>query len=73
MKTQTYSYFFIVAFCDCVSKVPLSGVFKLDYNGQVTRAIAHNATADQVEAALEQLPTTGDVLVTRRFPLILMI
>lgn len=45
---------------------PTGGTFTLTYDGAVTAAIAFNATAAAVQAALEGLPNIGrgDVLVT---------
>ena len=43
------------------------GTFTLTYNGQTTAAIAYNATAAQVQSALEALNNVapGDVVVTK--------
>ena len=43
------------------------GTFTLNYNGQTTAAISYNATAAQVQAALEALTNIapGDVVVTK--------
>ena len=43
------------------------GTFTLTYNGQTTAAIAYNATAAQVQSALEALNNIapGDVVVTK--------
>ncbi|KAF0187721.1 MAG: RHS repeat-associated core domain-containing protein, partial [Gammaproteobacteria bacterium] len=43
------------------------GTFTLNYNGQTTTAIAYNATAAQVQSALEALNNVapGDVVVTK--------
>lgn len=45
---------------------PTGGTFTLTLNGETTAAIAYNATADAVRAALEALPSVqaGDVVVT---------
>jgi hypothetical protein len=49
-----------------VSGDPTGGSFTLTFNGQTTAAIAYNATAAAVQAALEALPNvgTGGVTVT---------
>lgn len=41
-----------------------TGTFTLDFNGEVTDPIAFDATAAEVEAALELLPSLHDVTVT---------
>ncbi|MCX7664398.1 MAG: hypothetical protein N2112_02505 [Gemmataceae bacterium] len=38
---------------------PTGGTFRLQYDGETTSAIAHNATAAAVQAALEALPSIG--------------
>lgn len=45
---------------------PTGGTFTLTLNGETTAAIAYNATADAVRAALEALPSisAGDLTVT---------
>jgi hypothetical protein len=47
-----------------ITGTPTGGTFKLAYNGAVTTAIAYNAAAAAVQAALEALSTigTGNVL-----------
>lgn len=49
-----------------ITVVATSGTFKLTYSGQQTSALQYNATAAQVQAALEALSNIapGDVLVT---------
>jgi flagellar hook-associated protein 2 len=46
-------------------QTPTSGTYTLTYEGQTTRPIAYNATATQIQAALEALSTIspGDVTV----------
>lgn len=43
---------------------PLHGAFKLEFRGYPTFPIPFNASAAEVEAALEAIPTVGDVVVT---------
>ena len=43
----------------------MAGSFFLEYNGQVTGSIPFDASAAEVEAALETLCTVGDVAVSR--------
>lgn len=43
----------------------ISGSFFMEYNGQVTGSIPFDASAVEVETALENLCTVGDVAVTR--------
>jgi hypothetical protein len=49
-----------------VTGAPTGGTFTLTLNAETTAAIAYNATADTVRAALEGLPSlaSGDVVVT---------
>lgn len=49
-----------------VTGAPTGGTFTLTLNGETTAAIAFNATADTVRAALQALPSisAGDVAVT---------
>jgi hypothetical protein len=47
------------------SSVGLSGEFTLEFEGQRTGYISYDATAAEVEAALDALTTIGDVAVTR--------
>lgn len=42
-----------------ISGTPTGGTFTLTFNGQTTAAIAYNATAAAVDAALEALPRIG--------------
>jgi hypothetical protein len=51
-----------VVHCDC--DATCSGNFYLTFRGETTAAIAHDATAAAVEAALEALLTIDDVTVT---------
>jgi hypothetical protein len=44
---------------------PITGVFTVGFGGAVTRALPCDASASDVEAALEELPTVGDVVVQR--------
>lgn len=47
-----------------ITGAPTGGTFRLTFNGQQTAAIAYNATAADVEAALRLLPGIGDGGVT---------
>ncbi|MEU9703117.1 hypothetical protein [Streptomyces sp. NPDC047981] len=49
-----------------VTGAPTGGTFTITWNGQTTAALAYNATAAQVQAALEALSNIapGDVVVT---------
>ncbi len=47
-----------------ITGTPTGGTFTLTYDGQTTTAIAYNATAATVEAALAALPNLDDVDVT---------
>lgn len=42
----------------------LGGTFQLGFGGALTSTIAYDASASVLEAALEALPTVGDVEVT---------
>ena len=42
-----------------VTGTPTGGSFTLTFNGQTTTPLAHNATASQVQAAMEALVTVG--------------
>ncbi len=46
-----------------VSNTATGGTFTLTFSSQTTSALAYNATASQVEAALEALPNITDVFV----------
>lgn len=48
-------------------KVPDAGVFSLDFNGQTTINLGFDATAAEIEAALENLSNIDDVTVTGNF------
>lgn len=47
-----------------ITGTPTGGTFTLTYAGQTTAAIPYNATAAQVEAALDALSNLDDVVVT---------
>lgn len=49
-----------------ITGTPTGGTFTLTFNSETTAAIAYNATADTVRAALEALPSVsaGDITVT---------
>lgn len=49
-----------------ITGTPTGGTFTLEYDGETTAAIAYNATAAAVKAALDALPNiiVGDVVVT---------
>ncbi|EGB04335.1 hypothetical protein AURANDRAFT_67225 [Aureococcus anophagefferens] len=46
-------------------QAPLKGTFALGFEGDATPPLSHDATAADVEAALEQLSTITDVVVAR--------
>lgn len=50
--------------------VPTEGTFTLTFDGDTTTALSYNATAAQIESALEALPSigAGNVEVTGEFP-----
>ena len=47
------------------TSVPLSGDFTLEFDGQRTGYLPHDATAEQMRAALEDLSAIGDVSIQR--------
>ncbi|CAM9649812.1 unnamed protein product, partial [Phaeothamnion confervicola] len=48
---------------------PLSGHFTLQFRGNATAPLPHNASAADMKAALEALPAAGNVTVVRSGPL----
>lgn len=47
---------------------PVSGDFRLKFDGELTGYIPHNASPELVESSLDSLPNIGDVSVTRLSP-----
>ncbi|KAK7234527.1 protein serine/threonine kinase [Aureococcus anophagefferens] len=70
LTTWAFGYEWTVTFAGLVGGVrfgqaPLKGTFALGFEGDATPPLSHDATAADVEAALEQLSTITDVVVAR--------
>ena len=50
------------------TSIPVSGDFRLEYDGKLTGYMPHDASAELVKASLDALSTIGQVSVTRHGP-----
>ena len=50
------------------TSIPVSGDFRLEFDGELTGYIPHNASPELVESSLDSLSNVGDVSVTRFGP-----
>jgi hypothetical protein len=47
---------------------PVSGDFRLDFDGELTGYMPHDASPDLIKSSLDALPNIGDVSLTRKGP-----